>query len=237
MKSRNACGRRSRRCTRATSRRWAASVGFRSMVDAVLTIEDASKRFGGTRALHGAGLELRRGEWLALLGPNGAGKTTLVRAVAGRVRLDAGRLALLGRDLDASDATARARLGIVPQEIALYPFLTATENLRAWGTLHRRPGGRSRRPRPVGAQVDRARRARRRTRQAVLRRHETPAEHRMRRAPSPRRRPARRADRWRRSAEPSAHLGDARGAPSAAARRSSSRRTSSTRRSRCATAS
>jgi ABC-2 type transport system ATP-binding protein len=102
-----------------------------------LRVEGAEKRFGDTRALTGASLELARGEWLALLGPNGAGKTTLVRAIADRVRLDAGRLELLGQELDASPAAraARDRLGVVPQEVALYPQLTATENLRLWGEL------------------------------------------------------------------------------------------------------
>ncbi len=104
----------------------------------VLTVRDAEKRFGETCALAGAGLELERGEWLALLGPNGAGKTTLVRSIAGRVRLDGGEIVLLGVRLDgASSASraARAKLGIVPQEVALYPRLTARENLGVFGEL------------------------------------------------------------------------------------------------------
>lgn len=100
-------------------------------------MEDARKWFGATVALDGAGLGLGRGEWLALLGPNGAGKTTLVRAIADRVRLDGGRLELLGQPLDSSRAAveARRRLGVVPQEIAIYPLLTAAENLRLWGEI------------------------------------------------------------------------------------------------------
>lgn len=103
----------------------------------VLTISDARKRFGGTEALRGAGLSLEKGQWLALLGPNGAGKTTLVRAVAGRVRLDGGSVTLLGSTLDgsASAIEARSRLGIVPQELALYLELTSLENLQFFGRL------------------------------------------------------------------------------------------------------
>jgi ABC-2 type transport system ATP-binding protein len=93
----------------------------------VLEIRDAWKSYGDVPALAGAALELRQGELLGLLGPNGAGKTTLVRAVAGRVRLDRGRVELAG---------GRDRLGVVPQEIAVYPLLTAAENLRAFGSLH-----------------------------------------------------------------------------------------------------
>ena len=97
-----------------------------------LRIEGARKAFGNTVALESASLELAAGEWLALLGPNGAGKTTLVRAVADRVVLDGGRVELLGQTLDGSTAAvaAREKLGLVPQEIALYPLLTAAENLR-----------------------------------------------------------------------------------------------------------
>jgi len=104
----------------------------------VLSVADAHKRFGGTLALDGAELELGSGEWLALLGPNGAGKTTLVRAVAGRVRLDSGRMTLLGRSLDddSSPGNEHDLLGVVPQDIALYPQLTAAENLHAWGRFH-----------------------------------------------------------------------------------------------------
>jgi ABC-2 type transport system ATP-binding protein len=100
----------------------------------VLTIRDARKSYGGTQALRGASLELAQGEMLALLGPNGAGKTTLVRSIAGRVKLDGGAIELMGKPLDG--AGGRALLGVVPQEIALYPLLTARENLEVFGRLN-----------------------------------------------------------------------------------------------------
>ena len=102
---------------------------------AALTIAGAAKRYGETEALRGVDLELRAGEWLALLGPNGAGKTTLVQSVAGRVRLDGGEVTLLGERLDGPAAAARSRLGLVPQENALYPLLTAEANLSSFGAL------------------------------------------------------------------------------------------------------
>lgn len=116
------------------------------MSTAALTVTDARKHYGRTPALTGASFHLQRGEWLGLLGPNGAGKSTLVKAIAGRVRLDDGTIMLLdtcvagesaARDdrPSASPADARARLGVVPQEIAIYPLLTARENLEVFGSL------------------------------------------------------------------------------------------------------
>jgi ABC-2 type transport system ATP-binding protein len=100
----------------------------------VLTVSNARKSFGQVVALDGASFELRQGELLALLGPNGAGKTTLIRAIAGRVRLDGGQIRVFDRVLDGRFTPPE--LGIVPQEIALYPLMTARENLQAFGRLH-----------------------------------------------------------------------------------------------------
>lgn len=102
----------------------------------MLQIKDAHKQFGEKAALDGADLSLGEGEWLALLGPNGAGKTTLVRAIAGRVRLDSGTIRLQGEEVTGLEHHARASLGIVPQEVALYPNLTARENLEVFAALH-----------------------------------------------------------------------------------------------------
>jgi ABC-2 type transport system ATP-binding protein len=85
------------------------------------------------KALDGASFALAQGELLALLGPNGAGKTTLIRAISGRVRLDGGEIRLFDRALASGETPSE--LGIVPQEVALYPLLTARENLRAFGRL------------------------------------------------------------------------------------------------------
>src|SRR5688572_476444 len=100
----------------------------------VLTVKDARKSFGSVKALDGASLELRQGELLALLGPNGAGKTTLIRAITGRVRLDSGEIRLFDRVLEGTRTPPE--LGIVPQEVAVYPLMTARENLDAFGRLY-----------------------------------------------------------------------------------------------------
>jgi len=92
---------------------------------------ELSKTFDGRPALAGVTLELSPGEILGLLGPNGAGKTTFVRSVAGRVAPDAGRLHLFGRL--PTERSASALRGWVPQDLAIYPLLSARENLRAFG--------------------------------------------------------------------------------------------------------
>jgi len=99
----------------------------------VLTVTGARKKFGNVTALDGATLSLKHGELLALLGPNGAGKTTLIRAISGRVQLDEGEIRVFGRTL--TGRKTAPELGIVPQELAVYPLLTARENLEAFGRL------------------------------------------------------------------------------------------------------
>jgi ABC-2 type transport system ATP-binding protein len=112
----------------------ASGTRFGAEPSEALRVGDLVKRFGATTALDHAGLELHRGERLALLGPNGAGKTTLVRCICGRAAPDSGAIEMLGRRLPPSGD--RHELGFVPQEIALYPDLTARENLEAFGRFH-----------------------------------------------------------------------------------------------------
>ena len=105
----------------------------------VLTVSNATKTFGSVKALDGASFELGEGELLALLGPNGAGKTTLIRGITGRVRLDGGEIRLFDRVLTGGQTPHE--LGVVPQEVALYPLLSARENLQAFGRLQGLSGG------------------------------------------------------------------------------------------------
>ena len=99
-----------------------------------LQIEALVKRFGQVTAVDGITLELRSGECLGLLGPNGAGKSTLIRSIVGRVIPNAGHVAIFGSP--ANSTAARVALGWVPQELALYPRLTAKENLESFGRYH-----------------------------------------------------------------------------------------------------
>lgn len=106
------------------------------------------KSFGGHQALAGVGLVLRQGEVLGLLGPNGAGKTTLIRAIAGRVPPDAGTIRIGPRKHSPRAAATAGEIGWVPQDLALYPNLSARENLRWFGACH----GMS--PGPLSAAMD-----------------------------------------------------------------------------------
>ena len=98
-----------------------------------IEIVDLVKSFNGRRALDGVTLSLRDGEVLGLLGPNGAGKSTLVRTIMGRVRPDSGEVRIFGKPAPAGDSKARMEVGVVPQDIALYPNLSSFENLTVFG--------------------------------------------------------------------------------------------------------
>lgn len=100
----------------------------------ILDICDVRKRFGRAVALDGVSFSLEAGERLALLGPNGAGKTTLIRCLSGLAKADSGEIKVLGRAIGRRGATEL--MGLVPQEIAVYPDLTTRENLIAFGRFH-----------------------------------------------------------------------------------------------------
>ncbi|MEJ1974473.1 MAG: ABC transporter ATP-binding protein [Lacunisphaera sp.] len=102
----------------------------------MLILDNITKRYGALTALDGVSLQIERGECFGLLGPNGAGKSTLMSLVAGLRAPDAGHLTLDGRPLDAAHPEVRAHLGLVPQHIALYPRLSAEQNLRIFGQLY-----------------------------------------------------------------------------------------------------
>lgn len=106
------------------------------VVTAVLRACGLRKRFGEVTALDGFDLEVDAGEVAGLVGHNGAGKTTFARATAGLVRPDAGRLEVDGVDVGKDPERARPMIGLAPQELALYPTVTARENLLFFAGLY-----------------------------------------------------------------------------------------------------
>ncbi|MCH7231812.1 ABC transporter ATP-binding protein [Glycomyces sp. L485] len=93
-----------------------------------LRIEGLRKAFGETVALDGADLAVEEGELVAVLGPSGCGKTTLLRCVAGFERPDGGSITVAGKPIDHLAPQAR-RIGVVPQEGALFPHLSVGRNV------------------------------------------------------------------------------------------------------------
>jgi len=101
------------------------------MTDALLAVEDLSKRFGGIVAADAITLDVNAGELHAVIGPNGAGKTTLISQLTGEVSPDAGTIRFAGRDIIALPAYRRSRLGLARsfQITSLFPEFTALDNV------------------------------------------------------------------------------------------------------------
>ena len=102
-------------------------------------VEGLVKQFGRQRALDGVTLRVRRGEVYGLLGPNGAGKTTLIRSLVGLVAPEAGTVSVLGERMPQLEVLAH--IGYMTQQAALYPDLSAEENLHFFGAIYGRVDG------------------------------------------------------------------------------------------------
>jgi ABC-2 type transport system ATP-binding protein len=101
--------------------------------DTVIEVADLRKKYGELTAVDGLTFTARPGEIYGLLGPNGAGKSTTIGCISGLLPPTSGRIRVQGHDVVTDGLAARRSLGVVPQEIALYDEVSATENLRYWG--------------------------------------------------------------------------------------------------------
>lgn len=95
-----------------------------------------TRKFGDFTAVNNLDLKIKKGELFGFLGPNGAGKTTTIRMLTTLLTLTAGKAKVAGYDIATQGAAVRSRIGVVPQEFALFDELTPIENLRYIGELY-----------------------------------------------------------------------------------------------------
>lgn len=108
----------------------------------VIETFDLCKRYRNATdfALRNLSLHVAEGEFYGILGENGAGKTTLMSILFGSIAQTSGRFEICGLSYDTDADSIRRQIGIVPQEYALYPTLTARENLQYFGSLYHLKG-------------------------------------------------------------------------------------------------
>ena len=102
----------------------------------ILELAGIRKSYGRTEALAGVSLAVEAGELFGLLGPNGAGKTTLLAILAGLSDPGSGEVKVFGQPFGPATRIARHHVGLATQDLAIYPELTARENLGFFGRLY-----------------------------------------------------------------------------------------------------
>ena len=102
----------------------------------IASMTNIVKRYRAHTALDHLDLAIREGETLGLLGPNGAGKTTAIRVLTGLTGVDAGEVRLFDSDTPVTASAVKRRIGLVPQDLALYETLSARDNLSYFGRLY-----------------------------------------------------------------------------------------------------
>lgn len=101
-----------------------------------IEVKNLKKSFGDLQAVQDATFNAENGEVLSLLGPNGAGKSTTISMLSGLLAPTEGDASIMGHSVTKEPEAAKASLGVVPQDIALYPDLSARENLVFWGRMY-----------------------------------------------------------------------------------------------------
>ncbi len=102
----------------------------------MLKVENLYKEFGNIKAVNGISFEVKRGQIFGLLGPNGAGKSTTISMISTLIEPTNGDIQFEGNSILKDSKQLRQKLGVVPQDIALYPSLTGYENLSFWGSVY-----------------------------------------------------------------------------------------------------
>jgi ABC-2 type transport system ATP-binding protein len=104
--------------------------------DPIIEVRNLVKRYGELTAVDSVSFEVKGGEIFGLLGPNGAGKTTTIAILSSLIPPTSGTALVAGIDVTRDSLAARSKIGVVPQEIALYPSLSARENRTFWGRMY-----------------------------------------------------------------------------------------------------
>jgi ABC-2 type transport system ATP-binding protein len=112
------------------------------MDEPIVAVEGLVKRYGDVVAVDDISFEIQEGEIFGLLGPNGAGKTTTINVLCTYTEPTAGEIAIVGHSVTADPEEVKRAIGVVPQDIALYPDLNAVENLRFFGQMYDVPKAR-----------------------------------------------------------------------------------------------
>ncbi|MGV3489008.1 MAG: ABC transporter ATP-binding protein [Tuberibacillus sp.] len=102
----------------------------------MLQVSNVKKRFGNKEVVKGVSFTVNKGESFGLLGPNGAGKSTTISMICGLLPMDEGDIQVNGMSVKKDAMKTKGKIGIVPQDIALYPTMTAKENLVFWGKMY-----------------------------------------------------------------------------------------------------
>lgn len=102
----------------------------------LLKVENLYKSFGDIKAVEGISFDVKKGEVLGFLGPNGAGKSTTISMISTLLPPTKGNIFFEGSNIFKEPKVIRQKLGVVPQDIALYPTLTGYENLAFWGSMY-----------------------------------------------------------------------------------------------------
>jgi ABC-2 type transport system ATP-binding protein len=101
-----------------------------------VAVQDLTKRFGDFTAVDAVSFDVRRGEIFGFLGPNGSGKTTTIRMMLGLVKPTAGKVQVLGMEVDGDTSHIRPRVGYMSQRFSLYNDLTVLQNLKFYGAAY-----------------------------------------------------------------------------------------------------
>ena len=101
-----------------------------------IVIKHLVKKFADITAVNGLNLEIHKGEMFGFLGPNGAGKTTTISMLSGLLEPTSGTAEIGGFDIRKESSRAKSLIGVCPQEVAVYKFLTGMENILLFGNLY-----------------------------------------------------------------------------------------------------